>query len=628
MLVDPWLWIASLTFILSVHFAFYLCLAAFALQSERKLLNTIILSSLAPSIEFILGTPYTFSALFLVATYLTTRNRKFPHITILAIISAFSFYFKAEIGLLSFGIVLVATAWAYFKERCLKSLVPLIAYVISLVGIGLVVTGSLQILDSFLFGYMQIGAGYQSAMSIEVGIRHGMPQWFILFPLLTGIAILILVVKDNLRIPDTRLFFTLSFPFLFITYKEGFVRADLHVLVFFSCWALFCLLLQSTFAKSGRRASLVAIFLALILLGTAIQVMGMVYVSNGEPINGATLLKNTSVFVQNVYGFPRFQATFRNFEYVTQPTLSQATFDDTILATRSTYPLSENTVTMLRGHTVDILPWDDSLAYVYGLQWNPAPMFQTITAYTPYLDGVNARHYSSGNTPDFVLYRPEAKDGRYPFFDEPLALMALACNYVHVGNDASFFILQRRSSDVCDHMDLLAIDEIKFGQPIQVPTIAQTPVIACVYLENSWLGMISTFLYQVPKVMINLEFNNGLSQNYTLVVATASDGLLLRPGFLSTSLPLPAVNQFTLFTRGPEYYKPAIMIKIYGIRGVNSTSNGEEDPPSKSNYSNFASFSPSHSTQPLRDQLGYRKPYEEISARLAEYNICVTAETI
>jgi hypothetical protein len=220
---------------------------------------------------------------------------------------------------------------------------------------------------------------------------------------------------------------------------------------------------------------------------------------------------------------------------------------------------------MLQGHTVDVLPWDVSLAYVFGLKWDPAPIFQTFAAYTPYLDELNARHYLDQASPDFVLYAPLAMDGRYHLFDEPLALTALTCNYKLVGEDAQFLLLQRRPLSPCGNLGIISTQEATFGREIQVPFSKDKPVIARVYLETSWLGKISGLVYKIPKVMINLEFANGQSGNYTLVVATARDGLPLRPGFLSDSIPISSVERMTFFTNGPAYYMPVIRVDFYNL---------------------------------------------------------------
>jgi hypothetical protein len=398
----------------------------------------------------------------------------------------------------------------------------------------------------------------------------------------------------------SRLLFALSVPFLFISYKAGFVREDGHVFIFFGAWSLFCLLFQAVIGHSPRtrklkrklkrkleRAKIIAFSLAVILLASAVNSLygasqpGLVQSNFNSPI---AFTANISDFVQSVYAPSQLQSLIQNLQLVAQPSTAQARYNGTVVAARSAYPLSNETIAMLRGHTVDVLPWDFSLAYVYGLQWDPAPVFQSYSAYTPYLDEVNARHYTSPGSPDFVLYTWEDLDGRDPFFDEPLAFMALVCNYKLVGNDSQFFILQR-NSNACGSSELMSAQEVSFDQPVCVPT-SQTPVIARVFIESSWFGVVAGLAYKIPDVTIQLQYSNGQWENHRLVVATAADGLLLSPGFLSASIPasyphtLP-VNCLAFFTNGTEYYNPTIRVEFYAILNgtVFDLNHSESKPP-------------------------------------------------
>jgi hypothetical protein len=556
LLVSTWLWFFAVIVRDLVHIAFFLSLAVFALRSENRLVNAIMLGVSAPIIEPFLGTAYTLGVVILVMSYLAVCSAKRAYLVLLSVVAALSFYIKADIGILSLAIMLVATTWAYLRQPFWKSLPPLLIYAGSLTVAGLILTRSPGILLSFLLGYLQLVAGYGNAMSIDL-----MPFWFILFPLLASLAIVTLITKrSSVR---SRLFFALSIPFLFITYKEGFVREDLHVLIFFAAWSLFCLLFQAVTAHSPRkRAKIIAIGLAVILLGSGVELWGMTFLhsNSSSPIVFAA---NISEFVEAVYAPSRLQSVSQDLQLVAQQRRAQAIYNDTVVAARSAYPLSNKTLAIFHGHTVDVLPWDVSLAYVYGLQWDPAPIFQSYSAYTPYLDEVNARHYTSLGSPDFVLYKFETIDGRYPLFDEPLALMTLACNYKLVGNDSQFFILQR-NGNACSSSELMSVQEVSFGQPVQVP-ISQAPVTARVFLENSWLGVVSGLAYKIPDATINLQYGNGQSENHRLVVATAADGLLLRPGFLSASIPAPSVDQITFLTNGPQYYSSTIRVEFYKI---------------------------------------------------------------
>lgn len=77
--------------------------------------------------------------------------------------------------------------------------------------------------------------------------------------------------------------------------------------------------------------------------------------------------------------------------------------------------------------TVHVDPWEISAVWAYGLRWLPAPVLQSYSAYTPWLDDLHAE----GLTADVVLrpLRPPAVDGRVPAFESPAYVLALVCSY-------------------------------------------------------------------------------------------------------------------------------------------------------------------------------------------------------
>jgi hypothetical protein len=83
--------------------------------------------------------------------------------------------------------------------------------------------------------------------------------------------------------------------------------------------------------------------------------------------------------------------------------------------------------------SVDVMPWESSVAVLNGLNYRARPIPQSYSAYTPWLDGLNARFLDSTNAPAYVIYacaQDAAIDGRPAAWDESLTKMALMENYV------------------------------------------------------------------------------------------------------------------------------------------------------------------------------------------------------
>ena len=63
---------------------------------------------------------------------------------------------------------------------------------------------------------------------------------------------------------------------------------------------------------------------------------------------------------------------------------------------------------------------EDSLSIAYPeLHWDPVPVLQSYSAYTTYLDNLDASFLSSARAPQRLLYQPATIDLRDPFGIRP-----------------------------------------------------------------------------------------------------------------------------------------------------------------------------------------------------------------
>ena len=79
-------------------------------------------------------------------------------------------------------------------------------------------------------------------------------------------------------------------------------------------------------------------------------------------------------------------------------------------------------------------PTQAVLAFIYpGLDWRPEPVLQGYSAYTSYLDRLNATFLASSRAPERILYqRQDTIDGRDPWNDPPATLESMYCHYVEL----------------------------------------------------------------------------------------------------------------------------------------------------------------------------------------------------
>jgi hypothetical protein len=114
-------------------------------------------------------------------------------------------------------------------------------------------------------------------------------------------------------------------------------------------------------------------------------------------------------------------------------------------------------------------PVETSVAWAYGLNWHPVPVFQDYSAYTPALDGVNTRMLLS--TPRMaVLRQPLVVDDRLQAWDPPSYNRALVCYFEPAMADPGWVALIRRS-DRCGAPRTLRSLAVPAGRSVDVPVV-------------------------------------------------------------------------------------------------------------------------------------------------------------
>jgi hypothetical protein len=188
----------------------------------------------------------------------------------------------------------------------------------------------------------------------------------------------------------------------------------------------------------------------------------------------------------------------------------------------------------LRGHTVDVSPWEIGVAWAYGLDWKPLPVLQNYTAYTAHLDALDARALSGADGPQRILredpalleagYPAATIDDRVAAWDPPRASLAMLCHYAEVRASVSWEVLAR-VGDRCGTPRSLGEIHAREGAPIVLPPDPAGSVLYAAVLgaAPSGLERVRTLLWRARFRYVSI---NG-SMPHRLVPGTAADGLVL-----------------------------------------------------------------------------------------------------
>jgi hypothetical protein len=137
-------------------------------------------------------------------------------------------------------------------------------------------------------------------------------------------------------------------------------------------------------------------------------------------------------------------------------------------AVLSTYGLDDATLGLVRG-TVQIDPWDASIAWAGNLRWGPVPVFQIYAAYGKELDHMNADALRDNDRPETILRTNLSIDGRLATWESPEYQVAMTCNYDHAATTGPWEVLYARSHDRCGQPVLLNEQTLAPGEEAHVP---------------------------------------------------------------------------------------------------------------------------------------------------------------
>jgi hypothetical protein len=308
---------------------------------------------------------------------------------------------------------------------------------------------------------------------------------------------------------------------LWFLFKEGFVRHDRHDLVFFVAVPL---ILAAFAPKLRSRMGWSRAWPAAGMLGltvVALSIGGSVPAVTNQPVRAV-----------------------RNF-FDEATTLASSSRRAAIMA-RSRRSLSgylaptAPMVGAMRGNTTDVSPWQ--LTAIWGnpgIVFDPLPVLQDYTAFTPSLDQLDTNFLRSRAAPRYILRQPVAIDTRNPAFEPPATQVAIECRYREVAISLVWQLLQRQP-DRCGAPRPLTTVDTGLGHWVTVPSAPPGDmVVASFELPSDLWTKFESLLFKPPDVY--MAANHG-TEKWRFVAATGPEPHVLRTpttlGYSSAFVPV------------------------------------------------------------------------------------------
>jgi hypothetical protein len=440
---------------------------------------------------------------------------------------------KQTLLLLVAGVCLACAVFLVANGRRVLALACPAATGFSMVAFWVSAGQPLWALPGFLASARTIISGYSDAMSVD-----GSHQELAVFAVGAAMVLFGIAAHRELTLAQRGFLLLMFSLFLFLAFKEGFVREDGHFLVAMNCLSFSCLflLLLDAGAKPapGRRLVLAGALMVTVLTGAtewrnnfaydAAKGGGSLMQHEDEP-SGAWFMR-----LIKEAGYAKVMAMIVSaapLGGVVAPRLGS--WSEDFSASNRAINESSGLNFALQGR-VDVYSFEQSSLFARGYQWDPRPVLQSYSAYTPELIRLDEQHLRSSGAPDHLIFRLETIDDHLPSMDDGLSWPAMLDNYSVAGSSGNWVLLNRKSGTIKRVSAYIPLGTVaaELGEEVSIPE-ASGPVFVEVHATLSTVGKLIDLAYKVPWLSIRVTRKDGEQSEYRVNADMMETGFVLSP---------------------------------------------------------------------------------------------------
>jgi len=499
-----WTSVLALVFVGAVHIATCATMFHLARQAAGRPWAFVLVFAVSFAFPWVVGWALYGVLIFIASAAAVLRRSDHPTGLWFAVAlgAAVGFGGLGKLNIAAVSLAVAALAVLSTGRDWRGSLIAFVASgVLVFIGLWLVMGQLITDVPSYIRAAVEISTGYSESM----GMLDPAVGW------VAGVAALAVSIlagmlwQRTVGLPrrDRIVLWILFGIIVFASYKAGFTRAGVGMAIFLATllalWPVFSERAVPWIAASLPVAGLLAAFIA---------VLAMPVTSLMTPVGRVESLEAETVTV------------------ITDRADAAA---ETAASLRSQFDLPPEALGLLDGRTVDIEPWESAVAYAYpGMKWDPEPVFQAYSTYTPYLDQLNADFLAGDKAPDRMLWLSPAGaalsiDWRNFWFDSPAAKVEMLCRYVPLASTRTWQVLGR-VADRCAAPVSVATIATTAGQQVQVPANLPSGIVTVRVsgVGKDLLTRLLTLAYETPPWYVTEGQDQG-----RLPPGTASDSLIL-----------------------------------------------------------------------------------------------------
>ena len=341
--------------------------------------------------------------------------------------------------------------------------------------------GSFHTLALYLKGSLDLSRGYNLAMALP-GRQVELLAGFEVLVLLAA-ALVLLAVRDRRM---ARFFILLLAVPVLVNFKHGFVRQDAHIVYAFCFVAVAVGLVALATVLDGDRATTAWAVLVLLL---AVLCQDYAAPDNWRSAVPAVTGVKVPSLLWHALRFDRLRQML-NAETQQSFSSDQLRVEPEIKA-------------IIQQEQVASLSMSYSGVFVDGLNLQLYPVIQRYSAYTPYLDQLNA-DWIRDRGPRFLIFDGKSIDHRHPWTETPAMWVEVYRWYDTRMLGARNLLLEKRSQPRFQGFELLAHSQLRFGDELLIPASPQ-PVFWNMQCSLTMAGRLRALLFRVIDVTMTVD---------------------------------------------------------------------------------------------------------------------------
>lgn len=466
-------------------------------------------------IVFLAGLNYSREALFLsvplhvgIASYKivssmhnTLDRYHYQPIIIAILFSAFGLLSVAKGSLIPIctGITILASIFFITQGFRPYAIACIVSHIASFCFFWLVSGQSLSDLPNYIFGVVSLSSGFSEAMSAPGDSREILAYTISSTALISSISFC-----KSITFLSRAYLTTVVLLFIFLSFKYGFVRHDAHVQTAGKGIVFAALIIAFVYDSNLKALAIIA------------SLISWAYIDSHH--------QNTSTL--NVFQW--FKSTYTSVWHgmkrrVEDPDGLRRDYFSALsdIHSKDQFP-------HLPGNT-DIYSYDQSLLIASDNVWSPRPVFQSYSAYTPYLVNINRDHLLGARAPDNIFFKIQPIDERLPSLDDGPSWPILIEKYRSSRFHNEHLILEKRATgySVPEPHDTIR-QKHTLGEKVMVPANSGL-LYANIFIKPTLMGRFFSIIYKPDQLTMDVQLDSGVQKSFRLVSSLAKAGFLLTP---------------------------------------------------------------------------------------------------